>query len=111
MATKRRAPTMSQVKRISAELEQLEIEYTRKVEAIAARARGLILPYFETRGLEYVTGNGTWYIDDESGKSIDDDDLPLPIREVLTLPVQQSNCLGFYVDNIKRSEAGAQEGK
>jgi len=94
---------------LSKALENSQVAFRFQVDQIAEEARSEILPYFKKHKLDFVTGNGTWYITRLGGRhqadqSVSDDDLPKNIRDLLMLEVDRNMCLGFYIRNIHRGE-------
>jgi hypothetical protein len=91
-------------------LEAAQVAFRTEVEALAEKARVEILPYFKKHNLDYISGNGTWFITRPATDprdreiSVDDDDLPKNICDLLNLEVAHNDCLGFYIRDIKRGE-------
>lgn len=57
----------AKINTLEKELKKLYETYISSVEMIAAEARReLLVPYLRPRGWEFVTGNGTWLVYDDS---------------------------------------------
>lgn len=79
--------------------------FEHEVARVAELARDQLVPYFEKRGWSYMTGNGTWYIEDRRGRAIEDHKLPAAVRDVLYLEVEHAQLLGFFIRDITRKAA------
>lgn len=64
--------------------------FDREVERVAELARAQLVPYFQKRGWSYRAGNGTWYVKDRRGRTIEDHKLPTAVRDVLHLEVEHT---------------------
>ncbi len=94
-------------------LESAQARFRSDVEALAERARTEILPYFKQHDYDFRAGNGTWFISRPAADDADfyrpelhvnDEELPVNIRELLRLEVAAHHCLGFYIRDINRGE-------
>lgn len=98
-------------KALKTKCDQTLKRHSEEIYALAEEARALILPYFQKRGWDYTTGNGTWLITKEitvdkevQDKMIADSELPKWLSELLYLEVAHGAYLGFYINDIKREE-------
>lgn len=98
---------------VSKALEVAQASFQAQVEAIAERARSLMLPYFRAHNYDYKAGNGSWFISRPQAadaayyrpeEGVDDDELPANIRDMLFLETERGQCLGFFIRDIKRGE-------
>jgi hypothetical protein len=76
--------------------------YDCAVEAIAMEAfTRHIRPFLVKKGYLFLTGNGTWYIEDKSGHSVFSEDLPKTIADILDGEVEgmPANSFGSLMPN------------
>lgn len=90
--------------KITMALEDTQVAFRVEVEKLAERARAEIMPYFKEHDLDFMAGNGTWFISHSRKGAVTDDELPQNIRALLSLEVAHADYLGFYIRDIKRGE-------
>jgi len=81
-------------------LNEARARFDQHVAQVAELAREQLVSYFQKRGWSYMTGNGTWWINDRRGRHIEDHKLPTAIRDVLYLEVEHGQLLGFFIRDI-----------
>ena len=55
-----------------------------------------MLPYFRSRGWEYIAGNGTWFVTDRAGRAVPNDSLPWALRDALYAEAERGQYLGSH---------------
>ena len=87
---------------IARALAEARTNFDHEVASVAELARDQLVPYFQKRGWSYMAGNGTWYVEDRKGRTIEDHKLPAAVRDVLYLEVEYHAPLGVFIRNITR---------
>jgi hypothetical protein len=103
--------TSEQAKYFATAVASAQTDFRRAVDELAQNARAALLPYFAEHRLTYMSGNGTWFIEDTKKRKkdglnnfVEDDALPKEIRDTLMLEVAHGDHLGFYIRDIKRAD-------
>jgi hypothetical protein len=102
--------TNKRLSQLSKALEAAQAAFREEIDKLAEAARSEILPYFQKHDLDYLAGNGDWYITRNNNRVGDEhfvhnDALPANIRALLMLEVAHGDHLGFYIRDIRRGEA------
>jgi hypothetical protein len=88
---------------IARALEVARKSFDQEVARVAELARDQLVPYFQKRGWSYKAGNDTWLIEDQRGRSIEDDQLPAAVRDMLYLEIayrQHRQYLAYFIRDI-----------
>jgi hypothetical protein len=90
------------MKVIDEKLDKAWVIYEQRVSDIAMEAfNRWIRPFLKRRGYLFLSGNGTWYIEDKAGHPIYSDDLPKTIANILDGEVEgmPANSFGSFMPN------------